>query len=178
MIGPDGQQIGILALEDALEEAARHNLDLVEISPQARPPVCRIMDYGKYKYEQKKRAHEAKKKQTVIEVKEVKIRPRTDKHDLEVKARNIFRFLAEGNRARVSVVFRGREMTHLDIGEKLIKTLLTMLGEAAVVEQGPHMEGRAMTMQLTPGKFDPAKLAELSRHPPPAAEPEDEPDDE
>ena len=126
--------------------------DLVEISPTARPPVCKIMDYGKYKYEMNKKLQEAKKKQVVIHIKEVKLRPATDQHDLETKIRHVKRFLEEGDKAKITVMFRGREMAHLELGQQVMKKVLQEIGEMAEVEQPPKQEGRNLSAVLVPVK--------------------------
>lgn len=150
MIGAQGEQLGILTTEQALAQAAVAGLDLVEISPTAKPPVCKIMDYGKFKYDEKKRQAQAKKKQVVVVLKEVKLRPRTDEHDYDFKLRNVRRFLEEGNKAKLTVMFRGREIVHKDIGQKLLVKVVEELKDIAVVEQTPRMEGRQMFMILAP----------------------------
>ena len=150
MIGADGSQIGIVPLKKALDLAAQDALDLVEVAPNATPPVCKIMDYGKYKYQQNKKTQEAKKKQTVIQVKEVKVRPKTDEHDLQVKIRHLKRFLSQRDKAKVTIVFRGREITYKDQGIKILARITEELSEEAVVEQSPKMEGRNMVMILAP----------------------------
>ncbi len=150
MIGRDGQQLGVLALKKALEQAALDELDLVEVAPNADPPVCKIMDYGKFKYQQSKRSQEAKKKQTVIQVKEVKVRPKTDEHDLLVKIKHIKRFLAQRDKAKVTIMFRGREIAYADQGMKVLQRIQEELKEDAMVEQSPKMEGRNMIMILAP----------------------------
>lgn len=150
VIGHDGQQLGVLSLKKALELAAQDELDLVEVAPNADPPVCKIMDYGKFKYQQNKRTQEAKKKQTVIQVKEVKIRPKTDEHDLLVKIRHIKRFLAQKDKAKVTILFRGREIAYTDQGTKVLERVREELKEDAVIEQPPKMEGRNMVMILAP----------------------------
>lgn len=150
MIGADGSQIGIVPLKKALDLAAQDALDLVEVAPNATPPVCKIMDYGKYKYQQNKKTQEAKKKQTVIQVKEVKVRPKTDEHDLQVKIRHLKRFLGQKDKAKVTIVFRGREITYKDQGIKILERITEELIEEAVVEQSPKMEGRNMVMILAP----------------------------
>ena len=150
MIGKDGQQLGVLALKKALEQAALDELDLVEVAPNADPPVCKIMDYGKFKYQQSKRSQEAKKKQTVIQVKEVKVRPKTDEHDLLVKIKHIKRFLAQRDKAKVTIMFRGREIAYADQGMKVLQRIQEELKEDAMVEQSPKMEGRNMIMILAP----------------------------
>jgi translation initiation factor IF-3 len=122
----------------------------VEVAPDANPPVCRIMDYGKYRYEQSKKAKDAKKKQNIIQVKEIKMRPKTDEHDLEFKTRHIERFLKEGNKAKITMIFRGRELMHTNLGKKLLDKLAEDLKEAAIVEQMPRLEGKNMVMVLAP----------------------------
>lgn len=151
VIGPEGAQLGVMDTVDALRMAKdQYNLDLIEIAPFEKPPVCKIMDYGKYKYQQKKKSQEAKKNQTVIVVKEIKFRPTTDQHDFDVKVRHITRFLTEGNKAKVSIRFRGREMTHTDLGKAVLTRVVTTLGNDAVVEMEPKLEGRTMMMILAP----------------------------
>jgi len=137
-------------LKKALDLAAEEELDLVEVAPSANPPVCKIMDYGKFKYQQSKRVQEAKKKQTVIQVKEVKVRPKTDEHDLQVKIRHIRRFLGQKDKAKVTIVFRGREIAYTDQGMKILERIEEDLKEEAVIEQHPKMEGRNMVMILAP----------------------------
>jgi translation initiation factor IF-3 len=134
----------------ALELAAQGGLDLVEVAPNADPPVCKIMDYGKFKYQQNKRSQEAKKKQTVIQVKEVKIRPKTDEHDLQTKIKHIKRFLGEKDKAKVTILFRGREIAYTDQGSKVLERIREELKDESVVEQPPKMEGRNMVMILAP----------------------------
>ncbi|HQN18613.1 MAG TPA: translation initiation factor IF-3 [Syntrophobacteraceae bacterium] len=150
VIGQEGQQMGVLSLKKALELAAHEELDLVEVAPNADPPVCRIMDFGKFKYQQNKRTQEAKKKQTVIQVKEVKVRPKTDEHDLQVKIRHIKRFLGQKDKAKVTILFRGREIAYTELGMKVLERVKEELKEDAVVEQPPKMEGRNMVMILAP----------------------------
>lgn len=151
VIGPDGSQLGVLDTSEALRLAQEnYGLDLIEIAPFEKPPVCKIMDYGKYKYQQKKKSQEAKKNQTIILVKEIKFRPNTDQHDFDVKVRHIARFLEEGNKAKVTIRFRGRELTHTEIGRAVLGRVVSNLGEAAVVEQEPKLEGKNMTMVLAP----------------------------
>ncbi len=150
MISPDGSQLGILPIEQALQTAYGLNLDLVEVAPEARPPVCRIMDYGKYRYEQSKKAREAKKKQTIIELKEIKLRPKTEEHDFQFKARHAERFLKEGNKAKITMMFRGREVIRMDRGKAVLERFLEALKDVAVVEQPAKVEGRNMTMILAP----------------------------
>ncbi len=148
VIGPEGEQLGVLTLEAALAKAQEFALDLVEVSPMAKPPVCKIMDYGKFKYETKKKASEAKKKQTVVKLKEVKFRPKTEEHDYAFKTKAIREFLAEGNKARVTVMFRGREITHREIGQAILRRIETELKDIAVVEQTARLEGRLLFMIL------------------------------
>ena len=150
VIGHDGQQLGIIPIRKALELAALEHLDLVEVAPNADPPVCKIMDYGKFKYQQNKRSQEAKKKQTVIQVKEVKIRPKTDEHDLQVKIRHIKRFLTQKDKAKVTILFRGREIAYSDQGFKVLERIKEELKEEIVIEQHPKMEGRNLIMIVAP----------------------------
>ena len=152
LINEEGAQVGIVPRMRALELAEEAELDLVEISPTAAPPVCRVMDYGKFKFEQSKKAHEAKKKQTRIQVKEVKFRPGTDEGDYQVKLRNLTRFLSEGNKTKVTLRFRGREMVHRDLGLKLLKRVEEDLSEFGSVEQHPLLEGRQMVMVMAPNR--------------------------
>jgi translation initiation factor IF-3 len=150
VIGPDGAQLGILPIEQALQAAFKLQMDLVEVAPEARPPVCRIMDYGKYRYEQAKKAREAKKKQTIIELKEIKLRPKTEEHDFQFKAKHAERFLKEGNKAKITMMFRGREMVRMDRGRAVLDRFVEVLKDVAVIEQAPKVEGRNMTMILAP----------------------------
>ena len=150
MISPDGTQLGVLPIEQALQTAYGLNMDLVEVAPEARPPVCRIMDFGKYRYEQSKKAREAKKKQTIIELKEIKLRPKTEEHDFQFKVRHAERFLKEGNKAKITMMFRGREVIRMDRGKALLNRFVEALKDVAVVEQQTKVEGRNMTMILAP----------------------------
>ena len=150
----NGEQIGVVALPAAKRMAEEAELDLVEIAPQAVPPVCRIMDYGKFKYQESKRQHEAKLKQKQIQVKEIKLRPRTDEGDYQVKLKNLIRFLEEGDKTKVTLRFRGREMAHQEFGFNVLKRVETDLAAFGVVEQYPKMEGRQMVMVLAPKKKD------------------------
>ena len=152
VIDDEGEQIGVLSTRDAIEMAAEKGMDLVEVSPTAEPPVCRIMDFGKYLFEQKKKAQVAKKKQSQVQIKEVKFRPGTEEGDYQVKLRNLTRFLEEGDKAKVTLRFRGREMLHQDIGRKLLERIRKDLDELAAVEQFPKLEGRQMVMMLGPKK--------------------------
>jgi len=144
--------LGILSLETALARAAESGFDLVEVQPMAKPPVCKIMDYGKFKYETKKRANEAKKKQVVVKLKEIKLRPRTEEHDTDVKLKQAREFLEEGHKVKVTIVFRGREIAHREIGQKQLQEMVADLKDVAVVEQAPRMEGKAMFMLLGAAK--------------------------
>jgi translation initiation factor IF-3 len=149
LISQDGEQLGIVPLEEALEKAADSGVDLVEVAPLAKPPVCKIIDYGKMLYEAAKKEKEAKKKQHTISVKEVRMRPKTDDHDLEFKVKHARKFLEQKNRVKFSVFFRGREMDHTDLGEVLLKRVLVMLEDIAKVESSIRQEGRNMTMVLS-----------------------------
>ena len=152
MVGIDGEPLGIVSLNEAFAKAEEADIDLVEIAPQAVPPVCRLMDYGKFKYAESKRQHEAKLKQKQVQVKEVKFRPGTDDGDYNVKLRNLIRFLQDGDKAKITLRFRGREITHQELGLALLKRVEADLQEYAVVEQFPKMEGRQMVMVLGPHK--------------------------
>ncbi|MBL0713423.1 MAG: translation initiation factor IF-3 [Desulfosarcina sp.] len=150
VIDPEGEQMGVVPIETALTTAADLGLDLVEVSPNANPPVCKIMDYGRYKYEQTKKKQEAKKKQTTFQVKEIKVRPKTGDHDLNVKMGHIRKFLGKKDKVKVTVLFRGREITLSDRGRELLQRIATEFEEIAVVEQYPKFEGRTMMMVLSP----------------------------
>jgi len=150
--GDEGEQLGIVSLYDALRQAEEAELDLVEIAPNAQPPVCRLMDYGKFKYQNAKKQHAAKLKQKQIQIKEVKFRPGTDENDYQVKLRNVIRFLEDGDKAKITLRYRGREMAHQEIGMAQLKRIEADLVEIAVVEQFPKLEGRQMIMMLAPKK--------------------------
>jgi translation initiation factor IF-3 len=152
LIGMDGEQLGIVSLQQALALAEENDIDLVEIAPTAKPPVCRLMDYGKFKYREAKKRHEAKLKQKQIQVKEVKFRPGTDEGDYQVKLRNLIRFLREGDKAKITLRFRGREVTHQELGLRLLKRVENDLAEYGQVEQYPKLEGRQMVMVMAPLK--------------------------
>ena len=152
VVDEDAGQLGIMTPEQALSLARSRELDLVEVAPGANPPVCRIMNYGKFQYQKSKRAHEAKKHQKQVVLKEVKFRPKTEEHDFLFKKNNIVRFLAEGNKAKASIVFRGREMTHQELGRKLMDRLMGELAEVAEVERPPKMEGYSLVAILLPKK--------------------------
>ena len=150
LIGAEGENIGVVSPQKALILADEAGLDLVEISPNATPPVCKIMDFGKYKYEQQKRESEARKKQKVIEVKEIKFRPGTDTHDYDVKMRNVFKFLENGDKVKITLRFRGREMAHQNLGRELLERVAEDVQEMGKVENIPKMEGRQITMMIGP----------------------------
>lgn len=152
LIGPDGEQVGVVSIQDALSAAEEAKLDLVEISPDATPPVCRIMDYGKHIFEKKKQQAAARKNQKQIQIKEIKFRPGTEEGDYQVKLRNLIRFLSEGDKAKVSLRFRGREMAHQELGMELLKRVEADLIEYGTVEQHPKMEGRQLMMVIAPKK--------------------------
>jgi translation initiation factor IF-3 len=150
VIGAGGEQLGVLTIEQALAKAQEDGMDLVEVSPLAKPPVCKIMDYGKFKYLEKKKQNEAKKNQVVVLLKEVKFRPRTEEHDYDVKIKKIREFLEDSNKARITVMFRGREMTHRELGQKVLQRIIDDLKDVAVIEAVPRMEGRQLFMILAP----------------------------
>jgi translation initiation factor IF-3 len=152
LMGPDNEPIGVVPLMEALRLAGDADVDLVEISPTAVPPVCRLIDYGKFKYAEQKRAAEAKSKQKVIEVKEIKFRPGTDDGDYNIKLRNIRRFLDEGDKCKITLRFRGREITHQELGLALLARIRDELADSIIVEQFPKLEGRQMIMMIAPGK--------------------------
>jgi len=150
IVGADGEMLGVFSPQEGVEMAVDAGLDLVEVSPNADPPVCKILDYGKFKYEEQKRRHEARKKQKTIDVKEIKMRPGIDVHDYEVKMRSARRFLDDGDKVKVTIRFRGREMAHQDLGLKVLDRVRGELDELAKVEQMPRAEGRMMTMIIAP----------------------------
>lgn len=152
LVAEDGEQLGVVGIREAMAKAEEAELDLVEIAPQAVPPVCKIMDYGKYKYHEQKKQHEAKLKQKQIQVKEIKFRPRTDDADYQVKLRNLIRFLNEGDKTKITLRFRGREMAHQEFGLELLRRVEQDLLEYGLVEQFPKLEGRQMVMVLAPKK--------------------------
>ena len=152
MIGAEGEQVGILSRDEALAMAQDAGLDLVEIQPNGDPPVCRIMDFGKFKFEAQKKAHAAKKKQKQVEIKELKFRPVTDIGDYQIKMRNLRRFLAEGDKVKITIRFRGREMAHQELGRAMVDKISAEIAEEAVIEQYPRMEGRLMVMMIAPKK--------------------------
>ena len=150
LVDEKGEMVGVLSLGEGMQAADAAGLDLVEVAPMAEPPVCKILDYGKYKYVEQKKANEARKKQKTIEVKEIKMRPSIDVHDYEVKMRNARRFLDEGDKVKVTIRFRGRELAHQELGMKVLDRVREELDARAKVEQFPHMEGRMMTMVVAP----------------------------
>jgi translation initiation factor IF-3 len=150
VVSDTGEQLGILAIQAALDLAKSKDMDLVEVAAEASPPVCRIMDYGKFKYTQARRQKEARKKQTTILVKEVKLGPKTDTHDFDFKAKHVRRFIEEGNKAKVTVRFKGREMAHTELGWKILQKMTELMGDVATVENHPRMEGRMLSMILSP----------------------------
>jgi translation initiation factor IF-3 len=152
LLGPESEPIGVVSFADAVAQAEAAQLDLVEIAPTAKPPVCRIMDFGKFKYREAKKAHEAKLKQKQIQVKEIKFRPGTDDGDYNIKVRNLKRFLEEGDKTKITLRFRGREMAHQELGMELLKRVQVDLAEVGQVEQFPKMEGRQMVMVVSPKK--------------------------
>ena len=160
VVDEDAGQLGVMTPEQALALARARELDLVEVAPGANPPVCRIMNYGKFQYQKSKRAHEAKKHQKQVVLKEVKFRPKTEEHDFQFKKNNIVRFLTEGNKAKATVVFRGREMTHQELGRKLMDKLFADLTEVAEVERPPKMEGYALVAIFLPKKQPAVKHSE------------------
>jgi translation initiation factor IF-3 len=172
LVGADGEQIGVIDTREALRQARDLDLDLVEVAPQADPPVCRIMDYGKFKYERDVRQKEARKKQSRTGLKEIKFRPKIDPHDYATKKGHVARFLKGGNKVKVTIMFRGREMAHTDLGRKILDRLVADLGETIVVESFPKQEGRNMIMVIGPNKRyveaqakEAAKLARESEQP-------------
>jgi translation initiation factor IF-3 len=152
VIDSDGEQLGILPIEKALEIAGESGMDLVEVAPLARPPVCRIMDYGKFKYEEQRKAREARKKQHHVQIKEVKMRPGIEDHDFEFKTRHARRFLEEGNKVKVTMMFRGRQMSHPELGREVLTRVMQELTDVGKMEMPPTMEARSMTMVLAPLK--------------------------
>jgi len=150
LIADDGSQLGIVSIRDALKKAEEANLDLVEIAPQAKPPVCKIMNFGKYRYQQTKKERESKKSQHQVRVKEIKLKPNIDVHDLQTKTKHAKDFLLKGNKVRVSCMFRGREMLHVDLGEKVVNSVFEELQDIAVIEFPLKMAGRTMALVLAP----------------------------
>lgn len=145
-----GEQLGIMPTRDALRLAEEQHLDLVEVAPKAKPPVCRIMDFGKYRYDQQKRDKEARKKQKIITIKEVKLRPNIEQHDFDVKLKNASRFVREGNKVKVTIMFRGRELSHPELGREVLDRVSEQLGDSVIIERGAKLEGKNMTMIVAP----------------------------
>ena len=152
LVDENGNMLGVVSISEALKKAELAGLDLVEISPNAEPPVCKILDYGKYKYEAQKKAHEARRKQKVIVVKEIKIRPTIDKNDLDIKLRNLHKFIAEGDKVKITLRFKGREVSHHEIGMKLMYKIQDTLGDTVKIEQSPRLEGKQAWMMVVPNK--------------------------
>ena len=150
LIGAQGEQVGVVSIAVANAQAESAQLDLVEIAPMAVPPVCRIMDYGKFKYQQSKKQQEARRRQTIIQVKEIKVRPKIEEHDMNFKLKNTRRFLGEGDKVKISVIFRGREIAHTDRGFRLLTQMAEALADVGTVEQNPKLEGRNLSMIVTP----------------------------
>ncbi len=150
LIGADGQQVGVMPTKEALAQATEAHLDLVEVAPQASPPVCRIMDYGKFKYQQSKKQQEARRKATTIQVKEIKVRPKIEEHDMGFKLKNTRRFLSDGDKVKISVIFRGREIAHTDRGFRILAQMAEALADVGNVEQNPKLEGRNLSMIVSP----------------------------
>ena len=150
MVSEKGEQLGIMSPKEAVQIALNRGLDLVEVAPNSKPPVCKIMDIGKHKYEQSKREREARKKQRVINIKEVKLRPNIEKHDFQVKTKHAIRFLQSGDKVKVTIMFRGREVSHPELGRELLEKVVDMVSDYAIVEKHPKLEGRNMTMFLSP----------------------------
>lgn len=150
VISEDGEQLGVMEIGQALSRAENLGMDLVEVAPNAEPPVCRIMDFGKYQFQQQKKKQEAKKKQTKVQIKEIKVRPKTDENDLNTKVRHIIRFIESGDRCKVTVAFRGRELAHKDRGAEVLARIVEMTSNVAKVEQEPRFEGRTMHLLLAP----------------------------
>jgi translation initiation factor IF-3 len=150
VVSAEGEQLGVMPTQQALEAARSQDFDLVEVAPEANPPVCRIMDFGKYKYTQARRLKEARKKQTVILVKEVKMGPKTERHDFDFKVKHVRRFLEEGHKAKVTVRFKGREMAHTELGWKMLQKMVESVQDIAVAENNPRMEGRMLHIMLSP----------------------------
>ncbi|MGA2525139.1 MAG: translation initiation factor IF-3 [Smithellaceae bacterium] len=152
VITEEAKQLGVISLEEALAYAEKAGLDLVEVSPTAEPPVCKIMDYGKYRYKQSKKLHDAKKSQTVIHVKEIRLRPKTEEHDVQVKVKHIKKFLEKHDKVKISLMFRGREIAFTEIGRKLMEEIKSQLADDCVIDQEPRLEGRNMVMIVSPKK--------------------------
>lgn len=165
VVGPAGEMLGVMETSKAIRMARDAELDLVEVNPKAAPPVCKIMDFGKFKYEESKKQKEAKKRQTVVEIKEIKLRPKTDDHDMQVKVKHVRRFLEEGNKVKITCRFRGREITHPEPARKQLEAITGAIEDIGVVETDTRMEGRAMTLLLAPKSFQARKGPVISKKP-------------
>lgn len=152
VIGADDEQLGIMEMDEALNQAQENGLDLVEVAPNADPPVCRIMDYGQFKYQLSKRQHEAKKHQKVTHLKEIKLRPKTEEHDFQFKLKHAIQFVEQGDKVKVTIMFKGREMSHQELGRSLMEKFVDQVGELATIETSAKMEGRNLSMILAPKK--------------------------
>ena len=172
VVTQDGENLGVMAIQAALAEAEKRSLDLIEVAPDGKPPVCRIIDYGKFRYEQRKKQKEAQKKSKQTEIKGIRVRPNTDDHDLDFKSKNALKFLRKGDKVKFTVIFRGPELRHKDIGQKQLERFITNLADYAIVDQSPRMEGRRMTMVLEPKKIMPPAPSEQGAKP--SAKDEDE----
>jgi translation initiation factor IF-3 len=165
VVTQDGENLGVMAIQDAIAEAEKRSLDLIEVAPDGKPPVCRIIDYGKFRYEQRKKQKEAQKKSKQNEIKGIRVRPNTDDHDLDFKSRNAIKFLRHGDKVKFTVIFRGPELRHKEIGQKQLERFIANLTEYATVDQPPRMEGRRMTMVLDPKKVMPPASTEQGAKP-------------
>ncbi len=165
VVGPAGEMLGVMETSKAIRMAREAELDLVEVNPKAAPPVCKIMDFGKFKYEEAKKQKEARKRQTVVEIKEIKLRPKTDDHDMQVKVKHVRRFLEEGNKVKITCRFRGREITHPEPARKQLEAITGAIEDIGFVETATHMEGRAMTLLLAPKTFQARKGPVISKKP-------------
>jgi translation initiation factor IF-3 len=163
VVNSNGEQLGVMSLSEALKLAEDQEQDLVEVSPEAKPPVCKIFNYGKYKFEQGKKEKEARKRQHTIHIKEIKFRPKIDSHDYETKKGHILRFLEEGNKVKATVIYRGREMDHIELGRKILDRLLKDLGDKVAVESMPRVDGRNMVMMLVPKKFEALNKGDITK---------------
>jgi translation initiation factor IF-3 len=172
VVTQDGENLGVMAIGAAIAEAEKRSLDLIEVAPDGKPPVCRIIDYGKFRYEQRKKQKEAQKKSKQTEIKGIRVRPNTDAHDLDFKSKNALKFLRKGDKVKFTVIFRGPELRHKDIGQKQLERFIANLADYAIVDQSPRMEGRRMTMVLEPKKIMPSVPSEQGAKP--SAKDEDE----
>ena len=175
LVGPDGSQIGVKPLPEALHIAREHDLDLVEVAPNANPPVCKIMDFGKFKYEQDVRRKESRRKTTNVVIKEMKFRPKIDEHDYTTKTKHVERFLAEGSKVKITIMFRGREMAHPELGKKILDRIAEQVRDIGIVEAAPRVDGRNMLMVLAPAKKPETRPARPSGGDRPAGAPAEPP---